>query len=181
MDKANRIGLKRETVRLVDHDPIWLAMAAASSRRIRRRCGDLIRDIQHVGSTSVADLPAKPILDLLIGVKNLAVVEQLAPRLQDFDYQYRGQGEGSVGHVFVRESAPHIRTEHIHVVEFDRPHWRVYIDFRDALRDDAVLRAGYAALKQDLQSRFANDRKAYTAAKHEFIQTALGQFGSLSS
>jgi GrpB-like predicted nucleotidyltransferase (UPF0157 family) len=75
----------------------------------------------------------------------------------------------------VKESAPDVRTHHLHLVAIDDPQWGNYLRFRDMLRADAALRARYAALKKALLEKFSQDRKAYTTAKHEFIRDILQQ------
>ena len=59
------IGLRRHTIRIVDHDPDWAALADEACRAVRYACGELLADVQHVGSTAVLDLPAKPILAMM--------------------------------------------------------------------------------------------------------------------
>ena len=169
------IGLKRHTVQVVAHCPEWLEMAECRCRHMQQACHDIAVDVQHVGSTSIPGLPAKPILDMLIGVRDLAVISDLRGRLEARGYIYRGVGSGSIGHLFVRESAPDIRTEHVHVVQRNSVHWNDYMSFRDAMRANLALRDAYAALKTQLQSQFPDDRKAYTSGKYACIQSILKQ------
>ena len=75
----------------------------------------------------------------------------------------------------MKESAPDVRTHHLHVVAIDDAQGRAYLLLRDALRADEALRARYARLKRALQERFARDRKGYTNAKHDFIRGVLRQ------
>jgi GrpB-like predicted nucleotidyltransferase (UPF0157 family) len=75
----------------------------------------------------------------------------------------------------VRESAPDVRIEHVHVNPMDSPHWHSHIAFRDIMRASVAFREEYSTLKRDLANRFADDRKAYTQGKHEFIQNVLRQ------
>lgn len=168
------IGLRRHTVQVVDHDPAWASFAADVCRRIREAGGDLIVDIQHVGSTAVPDLPAKPILDLAAAVTTLDVIPELIERLAASGYIYRGDGADRGGHLFVWESEPGVRTIHLHIVTQDDIQWTNYIRFRDLLRRNPYLRAEYAELKHDLQARFPDDRESYTDAKRDFILGVLG-------
>ncbi len=167
------IGLKRHTVRLVTHQPEWAALAADACRRIRAVCGGCIVDVQHVGSTSVPGLIAKPILDLAAAVNGPEVMPELIGRLTAAGFIYRGDGGDEGGHLFVREPEPDVRTIHLHVVSSDDIQWAQYLVFRDLLRQDAALRERYAALKQELRATFADDRKAYTDGKHDFIRGIL--------
>lgn len=167
------IGLKRKTVRVVDHDPGWAALAAEACTAVRQAAGDLILDIQHVGSTAVPGLPAKPILDLAAAVAGMEVMPQLIRALTTAGAIYRGDGADQGGHLFVWESEPEVRTIHLHVVAADDAQWTRYLRFRDALRQDPVLRRRYAELKRKLGERFPEDRMSYTASKDEFIRSVL--------
>ncbi len=99
-------------------------------------------------------------------------------KLESVGYIYRGMGSGSSGHLFVRESAPNIRTQHVHVNLIHGRHWKNHIGFRDVMRASADYRNEYAALKRDLEKRFADDRKSYTEGKNEFIERVLRQHNS---
>lgn len=167
------IGLKRHTVQVVAHDPSWTTLAATACNEVQRAGGDLLADVQHVGSTAVPGLPAKPILDLTAGVRTLEAIPEIVRRLTAIGYLYRGDGGDDGGHLFLRESAPDIRTIHLHVVEHNGIQWKNVLLFRDLLRQDARLRQQYTELKQRLAGQFSNDRKAYTAAKHDFIHGVL--------
>lgn len=161
------IGLKRHTVQVVEHQPEWSALAYQAILRIRAVCGELALDIQHVGSTSVAGLPAKPILDIAVAVATLDRIPDVIPRLTGIEYIYRGNIHGSNereagDHLFVYEVAPDIRTEHVHVVEIDGDHWMDYLQFREILRANTEIREQYAQLKHELQERFSEDRKSYS-------------------
>jgi GrpB-like predicted nucleotidyltransferase (UPF0157 family) len=167
------IGLKRHTVRVVEHDPNWSALFDAERDALQRALGELAADIQHVGSTAVPDLPAKPILDIAVAVRTLDVIPDMVERLTGIGYIYRGDGGDDGGHLFVREPEPDIRTVHVHVVETGNYQWKDYLAFRDMLREDADVRKRYADVKLDLAKRFPDDRKSYTAAKDEFIREVL--------
>ena len=167
------IGLKRHTVQVVEHHPSWAALAADACQEARRVCGNRLADLQHVGSTSVPDLPAKPILDIAAAVATLDAIPELVQRLTGIGYIYRGNGGDEGGHLFVRESSPDVRTIHLHVVEHNGTQWRNYLLFRDLLRQNPGIRKQYAELKQELGNRFRDDRKSYTASKHDFIRGIL--------
>jgi GrpB-like predicted nucleotidyltransferase (UPF0157 family) len=167
------IGLRRHTVRVVDHDPGWSALFADELETLRRALGDLVTDIQHVGSTAVPDLPAKPILDIAVAIRALDLLPAIIERLTRTGYIYRGDGGDQGGHLFVRESQPDFRLVHVHVVAEDDTQWSDYLRFRQILRQDPDVRKRYAGNKQDLAKRFPHDRTAYTSAKGEFIKRLL--------
>ena len=175
------IGLKRHTVRVVDHEPSWPALFADEWESLHRTLGDLVADIQHVGSTAVPDLPAKPILDIAIAIDTLDIIPDIVERLTGIGYIYRGDGGDGGGHLFIKESEPDIRTVHLHVVELSGTQWKNYLLFRKILCDDATARKRYADIKIDLAKRFPDDRKAYTSAKDEFIRGVLREANMTTS
>ncbi len=168
------LGLKRDIVRLADHHSEWAALADKACCDIKQVAKDLIADIQHVGSTAVPDLPAKPILDLAASVMNPNAVAEIIQCLSMIGYIYRGDGGDEGGHLFIFESSPDVRTIHLHVVSHNGTQWKNYIRFRDLLRHQCNIRCRYAELKRMLESRYPSDRKSYTNAKHDFIQEVLG-------
>ena len=169
------LGLKRYTLEVVAHDAGWAALAVAACQAVRLAGGDWLAEVEHVGSSAVAGLPAKPILDLAAGLRGWPAVPEAVQRLTAIGYLYRGDQRDEGGHLFVKESAPDIRIIHLHVVEHNGREWLNYIFFRDQLRLNAQYRAEYAALKQRLAAELGHDREAYTAAKQDFIQGVLRQ------
>ncbi|MBN1436718.1 MAG: GrpB family protein [Sedimentisphaerales bacterium] len=167
------IGLRRHTVRVVESDPGWTDLAAKACVQVREIGGDLIADVQHVGSTAVAGMVAKPILDLAAAVATLDVMPKLIEKLTALGYIYRGDGEDSGGHLFVWETEPNVRTIHLHIVALDDIQWQNYLRFRDMLRRDSDLRKRYSELKEKLKEDFPDDRKSYTGGKHDFIRGVL--------
>ena len=167
------IGLKRHTVKVVDHDPDWAARAAEACQAARNACSELLVDVQHVGSTAVSGLPAKPILDIAAAVVTFDAMPELVRRLVGIGYRYRGDHGDAGGHLFVADSAAGIRTIHMHVVEQSSSQWRDYLRFRDLLRRRSAIRKQYAELKRDLASIYKDDRESYTASKAAFIREVL--------
>ena len=167
------IGLKRHTVRLADHDLSWSVLFASECESLHRALDNLVVDIQHVGSTAVPDLPAKPILDIAIAIRTLDIIPDIVERLTEIGYIYRGDGGDEGGHLFDKEPEPDIRTAHVHVVESSDTQWKNYLLFLKTLREDPNVRKRYADVKQVLAKQFPNDRKSYSLAKDEFIERVL--------
>jgi len=167
------IGLKRHTVKVVDHDPAWATLAGEACQAVRNACGELLVDVQHVGSTAVPGLPAKPILDIAAAVVAFDSMPKLVRCLADIGYRYRRDQGDEGGHLFVVDSLPDIRTIHLHVVEHRGSQWRDYLRFRDLLRQRPPIRKRYAELKRDLASVCMDDRESYTASKAAFIREVL--------
>ena len=172
------LGLERGIVRIAGHEAGWLALGAEACEGLRRAAGELALEVQHVGSTAVGGLPAKPILDIVVGVRTADGIADLIDRFTRIGYLYRGYGGAGIGHLFVREVAPLVRSIHVHVVEHGGREWRDYVVFRDRLREDGEARRRYAELKTELARRFPADRWSYVAGKDDFIQEAIGSKGS---
>ena len=162
------LGLPSDRVLIVDYDPWWPRLFAEEARRIKEVCGPV--DVEHVGSTGVPGLAAKPILDLMIGVMSFSEAGGLIPLIEGLGYVFLGT-YGIEGRLFFR--APEPCTHHLHTVEKNGQFWEDEILFRDYLRSHPSAGAAYVALKRELAIKFANDRPAYTEAKGEFINTCL--------
>lgn len=167
------LGLKRDEVDLAQPTRDWSDEFSRERFLLEQALGALACRIEHVGSTAVAALPAKPIIDIAICVDKDAFISRVVTRLEDVGYLYYGDAAFPGGHLFVRESSPGVRTHHVHVVRADDPQWRSWLRFRDFLRTDGELRERYARLKKELKCRFPCDRRAYTLAKSRFIESAL--------
>lgn len=167
------LGLKRGLVHLTPHENDWLEIGQEICRRVETACRDLQIVVEHVGSTSVVGLHAKPILDIVLGLPARREIENVRRALVDDGFVYRGEGEGSNGFLFVLESEPEVRTVHLHAVLRDSNDWKDYVLFRDILKRDPEIRQEYETLKQHNAKLFAGDRKGYTAAKAVFIRSVL--------
>jgi len=163
--------LKRHVVRVVAHRPEWSELFKQERRALVERLGHLALEVEHVGSTAVPALDAKPIIDIAVAVRPTEVVPRLKRPLGGLGYIYGGDAGADGGHIFVKESAPEIRTHHLHVVAVDDPQWREYLLFRERLRTDELLRTRYAELKKALQQRYGQDRKGYTSGKRHSSKT----------
>jgi len=139
---------------------------------IARTLGDLASGIEHIGSTAVPGLAAKPVLDVAVALVDPSTFAEVRRRLEICGYAYRGDLGSEGGHVFAKgpESG---RTHYLHLQDAGSDQWRSYLAFRDALRKDHVRRDAYAALKKDLARRFPADRQSYLAGKAAFIRETL--------
>jgi GrpB-like predicted nucleotidyltransferase (UPF0157 family) len=161
------LGLERGAVRLAPHDPRWAALYAGEEARLREALDGLLLDIQHFGSTSIPGIHAKPILDILAGVRRREDVLERRAQLQALGYGYV-PGAGVPGHHVFGKGAP--RTHLLHVVEHGGPSWTENLRFRDRLRADPALAAEYDALKLRLAAAHPGDRARYTEEKGAFVQ-----------
>jgi GrpB-like predicted nucleotidyltransferase (UPF0157 family) len=166
------IGLRRRTVVLRDPNPEWQAEFERASRHLAGILVGLHAGIEHIGSTAVTGLVAKPVIDVAIGFESRAALEKARLRLTASGYEDQGD-LGDDGGVFIVKALGRERVHYLHLVELSSPQWRRWIAFREALRADESLRQRYAELKISLAKRFARDRASYTAGKAAFIQEAL--------
>jgi GrpB-like predicted nucleotidyltransferase (UPF0157 family) len=170
------IGLEKGIVRLVPHHPSWHDVFEQERRVLQEHIGGQALDIQHVGSTAVPGLDAKPIIDIAVAVESPAVIPGCRQQLSHLGHSDRGDAGTEGGCLFVKVRSPEVRTHYLHFVEIDDPQWRNYLRFRDILRADEGVRARYGELKKTLQEQFARDRKAYTLGKNDFIRGALAGY-----
>jgi len=166
------LGLRRGAVRIVPYTPAWSAAFQSERARLQGALGADALDIQHIGSTAVPGMAAKPILDLAIAVASEAVVAACVARVTALGYTYRGYRGPDQGHFFDQGPEQHL-THYLHMLRIGDPGWSNYLRFRDYLIAHPAIRDAYMRLKQDLAAQFAGDRAAYTAAKATFVQRVL--------
>jgi GrpB-like predicted nucleotidyltransferase (UPF0157 family) len=161
-------------IRIVDYDPAW---PDAFSREAARLLGLFERGvarIEHIGSTAVPGLGAKPIIDLMLGARELSDIEAVIPAIESLGYEYVPRHEAEMPERrFFRKEKRGRRTHHLHAVEFDGAFWRDHLLFRDFLRSHADVARAYCELKVDLAGRFFSDREAYMDGKDPFIKRVL--------
>ncbi len=171
-DNAFGLGLARTEVRLRSHDSRWEQAYRETEARLVAVVGHLVVAIEHIGSTAVPGLAAKPILDIALAFPDRTRLDQASARLDAAGYEWRGDSGDAGGVVFVAgpESA---RVAHLHLVLSVDPQWQRYLRFRDLLRRDREVRRGYEELKTGLAERFPEDRVAYTDGKDRFVRETL--------
>jgi GrpB-like predicted nucleotidyltransferase (UPF0157 family) len=154
------------------YDPFWPMKFEAERALLEPVLAPwLIGPIVHVGSTSVPGLAAKPVIDIMAAVRDLQSSASTIELLRPLSYCYFPY-KADVMHWFCKPGELE-RTHHLHLVPMGSQLWRDRLAFRDRLRSDATLRNSYASLKFALASTYREDREAYTAAKSEFILSAL--------
>jgi GrpB-like predicted nucleotidyltransferase (UPF0157 family) len=132
--------------------------------------------IEHIGSTAVAGLPAKPVIDIMAPVHTLEASGSAIEATAALGYVYHPY-QAEVMHWFCKPS-PQLRTHHLHLVPIASPLWAQRLLFRDALRQSPALAAEYAELKLRLARQFRFDREAYTEAKAPFVHRVLSRAGA---
>ena len=165
----------KEIVDVVAYDPSWPGLFEKEKEYLLASLPpELVRRIEHFGSTAVPGLSAKPIIDVLVEVTSLDETRlRIAPFLEDhgYDYFWRPSWGDDVPPFyawFIKRGEDGRRTHHIHMVEAHFAHWDRLL-FRDYLREHPEIAREYAALKLALSQTYHNDRAAYTKAKTDFI------------
>lgn len=159
---------------IVDYDPGWPARFEAVRGLLLERLQTLRPHIEHIGSTAVPGLAAKPIVDILLGCARLADFEAHIPGLETAGWQYHPEHEAELPERrFLTWPRAQPRSLHLHATVRGNAFWTQHLRFRDALRARPDVAAAYAELKRDLASRFAEDREAYTRAKTGFVESVL--------
>jgi len=159
-----------EPITLVPYDPAWPRLAAEAARLLRASRG-AIDQIEHFGSTAIPGLAAKPTIDIIASVPDLAALDPFAAWLQADGYD--DMSANFSFRRFFRKPPSSGPSFHLHLVTTDAWPTKSERLFRDWLLAHPAVAASYAALKAQLAIRFADDRDAYTEAKSDFIQSAV--------
>ena len=178
IDDDTALGLERGTVRLVAADPRWPLLYAAEAGRLASAVQDAGLSpllFEHIGSTAVPGLVAKPIIDLMAGYASEDDISRgYLEAVVAFGYEPRGPQGVPARELLVRGPQA-ARTHHLNLVPIAGEFWREHILFRDRLRAEPELASAYAALKRELAARHACDRGAYTEGKARFVASVLGR------
>lgn len=167
------IGLKRGTVVLLPHQTMWEKEAEKAILLLKSLLKDIVVDIQHVGSTAIQNISAKPIIDIVVGVRNLENVKPYIERLEQEEIIFRNQDVAGQLLFVIGDFAKDTRTYHIHIVEWNSTAWNDYINFRDYLNTFPEQAKKYDSLKKQLAVKFSNNRADYTDGKQELIDRLL--------
>ncbi|MEI6519551.1 MAG: GrpB family protein [bacterium] len=164
------LGLPPGTVKLSPFSPQWEKLYKIEEKRIADALGALAMDIQHIGSTSIPGLSAKPVIDIAIMIPQISDLDKCIPLMESAGFEYLGDF-GLPGRNFFVLGNP--RTCHVHMVEKGSNHWKQWIIFRDYLVAHPDVAEKYDSLKKELAEKFPNDRESYLAGKAPLIAEIL--------
>ncbi|ODN43071.1 GrpB family protein [Piscirickettsia litoralis] len=162
-------------IHLAPYNPDWPQRYQQEKKLLLSQAGQWITAIEHIGSTAVPGLTAKPIIDILIGVDLLQIADQcIVPTIIKLGYNYICQYEKELPErrYFQRLNDQGLHTHHIHLVETTSDFWQRHLLFRDYLRTHPTVAQQYAEHKLELAPQFT-DSNDYAGAKTDFIQTTL--------
>ena len=168
------IGLARGTVRLVPYQSEWKELFDKEYMRLRVALRDESLQMEHVGSTAIEGMDAKPIIDMLLAVDDLSRSRVLTSQLQALGYQLKTDDDVPE-RVFLIKGPSARRTHHLSVTESDSEYWSHHILFRDYLRAHPDVAEEYMTLKQKLAELYPDDRYAYTEGKKGFVDKIYEQ------
>jgi GrpB-like predicted nucleotidyltransferase (UPF0157 family) len=175
-EQESLLAAIHEEIQLHAYDASWPQAFLLERDRLLSLFPQQFIDIQHIGSTAVPGLQAKPVIDVLAGVASMAEARALAEPLCRSGYTTSAEFNETLleRQWFMRWADGH-RTHHLHIVVFGEDSWNEHLGFRDALRRLPELAMRYASLKAQLAVQHVADREAYTQAKAAFIQSVLSQ------
>jgi GrpB-like predicted nucleotidyltransferase (UPF0157 family)/GNAT superfamily N-acetyltransferase len=161
----------RERVEIVPYDPAWSEAYERERQALVGALGGEVAGIEHVGSTSVPGLSAKPIVDIQIGVAQMVPAQVFEERLQRLGYRQNPEADDPNRRLFYRKGVP--RTHHLHIQPIGHGEYADRVLFRDYLRDHPEAVAAYERLKIELARRHGHDRQGYSEGKSAFIEEIL--------
>lgn len=161
----------KDEVWIEEYDAGWVEKFEREKRGLLRVLKADICEIEHIGSTSVPGLAAKPVVDILVGLRQLILTDDQIARLERFGYVYEGQVLNIPEHHFLRKGMP--RRFHLHIAQPGSPFWQRHILFRDFLRSHPDQAKEYAEVKRSLAAQCQHDRKTYAASKTPLIEAML--------
>jgi GrpB-like predicted nucleotidyltransferase (UPF0157 family) len=169
--------MQMRTVQIVPYQPDWPAAFRAEQQALMAALDGPVIGLHHIGSTAVPGLAAKPILDLLLVVTDLALLDAQSASLTALGYVAKGENGIPGRRYFCKGGAQ--RSHHLHAFTPQAPQILQHLAFRDCLRNHPETATAYAALKTQLARQYPQDPARYQAGKAEFIQQLLQQTGLL--
>jgi GrpB-like predicted nucleotidyltransferase (UPF0157 family) len=162
---------------ILDYDPEWPKLFEKEKALILNAIGKKVVAMEHVGSTAVPGLGAKPVIDIAVAVNTLSDAEDCIEPLSRIGYEYRPEIEASIPDRRYFRKGPNIPNKHfhLHMSELSSNVWKNHLLFRDYLRENPEVAQQYCRLKKELAAKYGSDRVAYTDAKTSFIESVIAR------
>ena len=167
--------MKRGTVYLEPHQSEWERSAEETIRTLKNILGSVAVDIQHVGSTSILTISAKPIIDIAVAINDYELILSKRDVLEKADIVFRFDERPDQLLFVMGDFEKDTRSHHIHVVLYGSDEWNNYINFRDYLNSNIEAAKEYEAVKLRLAEQYPDDRIAYTDVKQEVIDKLIDE------
>ena len=155
---------------LAQHDPAWAGAFAREAERLTRACGDVLLELHHIGSTAVAGLVAKPVIDMLAVAPSVEALDGRHEAFEALGYQVMGEFGIPGRRYFRKDDSVGRRTHQVHAFAEGSIEIRRHLDFRDYLRAHPAIADAYGTLKQRLARECLGDMRCYSDAKTPFIR-----------
>ena len=160
---------------IVDYDSEWPTLFEREKERVLEAVGQIISAVEHIGSTAVPGLGAKPIIDMMAGVRSKDDADECLEPLRRIGYSDVTPEPGHAEWFYCLGKSPHSTGYHLHLVKFMSSHWMRQLVFRDYLRTHPATAQQYYEYKKSLSAKYGSDRVGYTEAKTAFIESVLAQ------
>lgn len=167
------LGVVNNTVRLENHNPAWAQMAITLIEELKSIMGEDAIDIRHVGSTAIYGIPAKPLIDVAVGVKDVNIYKKYVDIFKNHNINLLGDLVEEQMLFCKSTQGRDDRTHHIHFVEYNSYRWENYQNMRDYCNSHPVVAKAYGDLKSKLANEHANERSIYRDSKHDFIEETV--------
>jgi GrpB-like predicted nucleotidyltransferase (UPF0157 family) len=169
-----KLGLRKDTVELFDHDILWEKIADETIKELKNLFGNIAVDIQHIGSTAIKNIKAKPIIDIVVGIDDFNSLDKIIDKLAKNGIFYRPFLPDD--RIFIiGDMENETRTHHIHVVIYNGEEWNNQINFRDYMNNNITEVKNYEKLKIELERSNKLDRENYTKGKEDYIKKIIGK------
>lgn len=166
------MALKRGIVELEDYNDNWNREYETEEELLKNVLGKRLKEIHHVGSTSIKTLRAKPIIDILIVIDNFDKINEIEELLKPYDYENRGM-QGVADRYFFAKGPDVARSHYLHIVKDHSDTYYNQVYFKKYLLEHPEYIKKYCNLKEELASLYASDRPKYTQGKNEFIKNVI--------
>lgn len=167
------LGLKRGTVRLERYNHQWCKLFEKEKTGLKQVLGKKFIAAEHIGSTAISGIKAKPIIDLMVAIRNLNDWEWLRKPLAKLGYEFRRDFRKEQEHILFVKGPEENRTHYLKVAEIDSNFWNQNILFRDYLINNRIYLREYQRLKERLLKKYKGNREPYTIGKEEFVRKIL--------
>jgi GrpB-like predicted nucleotidyltransferase (UPF0157 family) len=166
------IGLKRNTVSLVKYNPEWIELFNKEKVLLKEILGQDAIGIEHIGSTAIIGIMAKPVIDIALGI-DFKKVNEIKAILENNNWIFRPKFGDINKHIVFAKGNDIERTHYLHLMQYESKEWKEKIFFRDYLNNNEKERIEYEKLKIEAMNKFSDDRKNYTKEKDEFVQKII--------
>ena len=158
-------------VEVVPHDPQWREAFVVESKRVIAALGDNVVTVHHIGSTSIPGIYAKSIIDMLVEVKEIALVDEQSSPMESLGYEVMGEF-GIAGRRYFRKDSQGVRTHHVHIFEFGSEQVKRHLAFRDYMIAHPGEAQKYSELKRELARKYPTSIEKYMDGKDDFIRAS---------